>query len=185
MALAPLATVADLADRGILDGYREVALKVASAAVREAADAVISQTTTTMTLTARHDTHLALPGPITAVSSITMAGAAVTGYTIEPDGLTYCRGWGSGNVVVTFTHGLAEVPDDIVDLTCSLAKAWLDHVAAGGGSIAGLASVRLDDAAESYTDEAAGQVSPVFIPAITRTHLRARFGGGAKVVSTR
>lgn len=185
MALEPLATMADLSDRGILDGHRAAALKVASAAVREAADAVISQTVSTMTITARHDTHLPLPGPIAAVSSITIGGAAVTGFSIEPDGLTYYRGWGLGDVTVTFTHGLVEVPADIVDLTCNLAKAWLDHVAAGSGTTAGLKSVRLDDAAEDYDAESAGQVSPVYIPEITRRHLRARFGGGAKVVSTR
>jgi hypothetical protein len=83
---------------------------------------------------------------------------------------------------VTYTHGLATVPADIVDLTCSLAKAWLDHIAAGGGSVAGLASVRLDDAAESYTDEAASQISPAFIPEATRTWLAGRFGGGVEVV---
>jgi hypothetical protein len=85
---------------------------------------------------------------------------------------------------VTFTHGLAVVPADIVDLTCVLAKAWLDHVADGGTSTAGLKSVRIDDAAEGYTDEAAGQVSPVFIPEVTRRWLAARFSGGVAVVET-
>lgn len=186
MALAPLATVADLSARGITAGESaDTALKVASAAVREAADAVISRTTTTLTFSARHHTFLPLPGPVTAVSEVTVGGAAVTAYELEVDGLHYSRGWGAGDVSVTFTHGLAEVPADIVDLTCNLAKAWLDHVAAGGGSTAGLISVRLDDAAEGYTDEAAGQVSPVFIPKATCDWLRARFGGGATVVSTR
>lgn len=185
MALAPLATTADLSDRNITQGALDVALKVASAAIREAADAVISQTESTLTFPARHDTLLPLPGPIAAVTSVTVAGVAITAYEIEPEGLYLARGWGGGDISVTFTHGLPAVPDDIVDLTCNLAKAWLDHAAGGGGSTAGLKSVRLDDAAEGYSDESAGQVSPVFIPEITRNHLRARFGGGAKVVATR
>lgn len=185
MALAPLATVADLSARGISGDQLETALEVASAVVREAADAVISQTTSTLALNARHDTLLPLPGPVTAVTEVTVGGSVVTGYELEVDGLHYARGWGSGAISVTFTHGLAEVPADVVDLTCNLAKAWLDHNAAGGGSTAGLSSVRLDDGAEAYTDEQAGQVSPVFIPALTRTWLRARFGGGVTVVSTR
>lgn len=185
MAHAPLATVADLSERGIVDDRAATALAVASAAIREAADAVISEATSTLTLRARHETFLPLPGPITAVASVTLGGAAVTAHEIDGDGLYLGSGWGRGDIVVTFTHGLPEVPADIVDLTCNLAKAWLDHATEGGGSTAGLSSVRLDDAAESYTDEHAGQVSPVFIPEITRNWLRARFGGGAAVVGTR
>lgn len=185
MALAPLATTADLSARGITEGELTTALSVASAAVREAADAVISQTTSTLTFPARHATFLPLPKPVTAVSDATVGGVAIDGYEIEPDGLYLCRGWGSGGVSITFTHGLAEVPADIVDLTCNLAKAWLDHSATGGGSTAGLTSVRLDDAAEGYSDESAGQISPVYIPEVTRRWLRARFGSGAEVVSTR
>ena len=185
MALAPLATTADLSARGISGDQADVALAVASAAVREAADAVISQTESTLTFSARHDSFLPLPGPVASVSAVTMSGVAVTGYELEVDGLHYARGWGAGTVSVTFVHGLPEVPVDIVDMTCNLAKAWLDHSANGGGSTAGLSSVRLDDAAEDYTDEQAGQVSPVFIPKLTRQWLRARFGGGATVVSTR
>jgi hypothetical protein len=76
------------------------------------------------------------------------------------------------------------VPADIVDLTAQLATAWLRHQSEGGGSTAGLTSARLDDAAETYSAESAGQVSPVYIPAVTRQWLAARFGGGAMVVET-
>jgi hypothetical protein len=185
MAHAPLATVADLSQRDISGSQLEVALDVASAKVREAADAVISQTTSTLTLNPHNFSFLPLPGPVTAVSAVTLAGAPVTAYELESDGLYLASGWGRGAISVTFTHGLVEVPSDIVDLTCNLAKAWLDHQAEGGGSTAGLTSVRLDDAAEGYSDESAGQVDPVYIPEITRRHLRARFGGGATVVGTR
>lgn len=189
MALAPLAVTADLALRGVDTDSNPPrvakALDVASAAVRDAAGAVISQVTSTLTMNALHDTFLPLPGPITDVSAATVNGAAVTSYVIEDGGLTLDGGWGAGDIEVTFTHGLAEVPEDLVDLTCNLAKAWLDHIAEGGGSTAGLTSVRVDDAAEGYTDESAGQVSPVFVPEVTRQWLVARFGGGATVVGAR
>lgn len=188
MTLTPLATSADLLVRGFAGDSperEEVALRVASAAVRDAANAVIGEVTSTLTLNALHDTFLPLPGPVTGITSVTVNGVAVTAYEVEPDGLTLNCGWGAGAIEVTFTHGLATVPDDVVDLTCTLAKSWLDHTDQGGGSTAGLKSVRLDDAAEGYTDEAAGQVSPVFIPEITRHWLAARFGGGATVVHTR
>ena len=188
MALAPLAAVADLLLRGVDTSHSTrtaKALDVASSAVRDAAGAVISEVTSTLTLNALHDTFLPLPGPVTAVTSATVNGVPVTAYENRGDGLHLSGGWSAGPIVVTFTHGLPEVPEDIVDLTCNLATAWLNHVAEGGGSTAGLESVRLDDDAEAYSDEFAGQVSPVFIPEVTRQWLRARFGGGVTVVETR
>ena len=188
MALNPLAAVADLSARGVYISDNEkaaTALEVASAAIREAAGAVISQVESTLTFNPLYDTFLPLPGPITAVSEVTVNGVPTTSYDIEDGGLRLSSGWAAGEVVVTFTHGLATDPADIVDLTCQLAISWLEHAASGGGSTAGLASARVDDAAETYTDEAAGQISPVFIPAVTRTWLANRFGGGAQVVSFR
>ena len=185
-ALAPLATAADLSARGVTNPRATTALAVASAAVRDAAGAVISQTTSTLTLRGHGETFLTLPGPVTAVTAASIAGVEVTEFEIELDGLHLDRGWSHGeDIAVTFTHGLATVPADIVDLTCQLAIAWLNHTEAGGGSTAGLTSVRLDDAAESYSDEAAGQITPVFIPEVTRQHLRARFGTSAQVVGFR
>lgn len=188
MALATLAVAADLSARGVDTSNADrvaVALEVASAAVRDAAGAVISQTTSTLTFHGHHETLLALPGPITDVAAVTIDGTAVTEYEIEHDGLYLASSWGSGDISVTFTHGLPTVPADIVDLTCQLAIAWLGHTAQGGGSTAGLTSVRIDDAAESYNDESAGQVSPAYIPSVTRQHLRARFGTAAQVIGFR
>lgn len=188
MAHAPLAVAADLTARGVdvsNTARINTALAVASAAVREAADAVISEVESTLTLRGSCDTFLQLPGPVTAVSAVTLAGAVVTAHEVETDGLYLGSGWGRGDIVVTFTHGLAEVPADIVDLTCDLAKEWLDHQDDGGGSTAGRTSLKVDDFAEGYSDESAGQVSPVYVPELTRNWLRARFGGGATVVGTR
>lgn len=190
MALAPLATTTDLSDRGVTTGNMAVALQVASAAVRDAAGVAIGEETSTVVVNAGAGNLLSLPGPVTSVAAVAIDGTAISSddFEVLPNGLWRHCGWmvcgRPVSVSVTYTHGLATVPDDIVDLTCVLAKAWLDHVAAGGGSVAGLTSARLDDAAETYSAEAAAQVSPVYIPEVTRNWLARRFGGGVEVVET-
>lgn len=188
MALAALAITADLPSVWQAHEDAPRALLVASAAIRDAAGAAISEETSTVVVSATTGTLLGLPGPITAVSAVLYDGDALSSddYEVLPNGLWRRGGWGCAPVpvTVTFTHGLAAVPDDIVDLTCQLAAAWLSHQDAGGGSTAGLTSARIDDAAETYSDESSGQISPVYIPAVTRTWLANRFGGGAVVVET-
>lgn len=182
MALAPLAAEADLPAGTTGDVAR--ALRVASAAIRDAAQSVISGTDATVTVPATQGNLLRLPGPVQAVTEVTVDGTAVTDYQVFGEGLWRRCGWGTEPVpvAVTGSFGLADVPDDIIDLTVQLALAWLAHMATGGGSTAGVASARIDDAAETYTEEASGQVSPLFIPEATRTWLASRFGGGVEVV---
>lgn len=188
MALTPLATAADLPSLWQAHADSGRALLVASAAIRDAAGAAISEETSTVTVSAPSGTLLGLPGPVTAVASVSLDGDALTSdeYEVLSNGLWRRGGWGCAPVpvTVTYTHGLAAVPDDIVAYVCTLAVAWLEHQESGGGSTAGLKSVKIDDAAESYNDEAAGRISPVYIPADDRQWLRARFGGGAVVVET-
>lgn len=188
MALDPLADTSDLpsvwrdnedADRG---------LAVASSAIRDAAGCPISRLTATIKTQATPGNLLTLPGPVTEVTEVVCDGVTLgtSDYEVLPNGLWRHCGWGRTPVLVavTCTFGLAEVPDDIVDLCCELAVAWLEHRAAGGGSTAGLVAVSIDDAREQYTEEHAGQVSPVYIPKATRDWLKARFSGGAFVVVT-
>lgn len=187
MALAPLASVADLSARGITDPKSATALEVASAAVRDAAEATISQETSTVIVNAGRGNLLTLPGPITAVTAVTIGGSSVTDYEILPNGVWRHCGWGSAptRVTITYTHGIAVVPADIVDLTCTLARAWLDDLAEGGGSSTrGLKSVKIDDASETYTDEQAAAVSSTYIPKATREWLARRFGSQVAVVET-
>lgn len=186
MTLAPLASASDLAARGITDGRAATALEVASAAIRDAAGVPISVTTATVVVTGGPENVLTLPGPVRSVASVAVDGVTVTDFQRLPAGLWRSCGWGCEPVPVsvTFTFGLDAVPADVVDLCCQLAIAWLAHTSEGGGSTAGLKSVRIDDAAEAYSDEAAGQVSPVFIPEVTRQWLRSRFGSSAVVVGT-
>ena len=188
MALAPLATTTDLSDRGVTTGNMSKALAVASAAIRDAAGSSISSLTSTVVVNGGWGNLLGMPGPVTSVASVLVDGSAIASddYEVLPNGLWRHCGWMVCGrpvpVTVAYTHGLAAVPDDIVDLTCQLAIAWLNHTSTGGGSVAGLQSAAIDDAREAYTDEAAGQISPAFIPEATRNWLARRFGGGVEVV---
>jgi hypothetical protein len=187
VALDPLADPTDLPSAWQESPDAERALLVASAAIRDAAGAPISRTTATVTIPAPTSGRvLALPGPVTAVTAVSIDGTEVTDYENLGDGLWRSCGWAHEPVPVsvTGTFGLTEVPADIVDLTCQLAVAWLQHNDAGGGSTAGLTSAAIDDARETYSDESAGQISPTYIPEATRNWLARRFGGGAVVVET-
>lgn len=189
MVLDSLAIAADLPTRWAVHPDAGTALDVASAAIRDAAGSVISRTTATVTVVAGMSRLLPLPGPVTSVTSVSVDGTvlASTDYRVLPEGLWRSRGWslcGPLPVEVTYTGGLVEVPADIMDLCVQLAVSWLTHQEAGGGSTAGLRSAALDDAKEEYTSEAAGQVSPVFIPEVTRRWLAARYGGGVSIVES-
>lgn len=196
MPLAALATTTDLTARDITvpaGMNATVVLDSASSAVRDAAGCPISQTTSTVALVTDDWCSLELPGvPVTACTSV-----AVEGVTVTPSTLTngcWSDGWRlAGNtilfrgqtfeipatVTVTYTHGFAVVPTDIVDLVCGVAA--IAFAQDGDYGNAGrLQSVRLGDFAESYNPAAgAGSPSPVAIPKSVRDALRARFGTSA------
>lgn len=188
MTLAPLATTADLLTRGFDLTNAALALDIASSLVRDAAGCPISAQTSTITLAGTRANLLELPGPVTSVDTVTIDGQTVTDYETLPNGLWRRCGWAHGKhltqVTVAYTYGLTAVPVDIVDLTCTLAKAWADHQTSGGGSTAGLLAVSIDDAREQYTAEAAGQLTGAFIPEATREWLARRFSGSVAVVET-
>lgn len=187
MALEPLASVTDLSarsDEAAADVNATTALNVASAAIRDAADSPISQTIGTVTVVGSASPTLTV-GLLRNVTAVTIDGEAVTDYKLTGTGLWRACGWGDySEVAITGTFGLPTVPDDIVDMCCQLAISWINHSAEGAGSTAGLTMAAIDDAREGYTEEAAGQVSPVFIPEVTRRWLRQRFSGGVSVVET-
>lgn len=186
MTLAPLAEPTDLPTAWADHPDAQKAIDAASASIRDAAHGPISAFTGTITTDAPSGVKLSLPAPVREITAVTLDGSPVSDWRNLGDGLWRRHGWGHDHapVAVTGTFGLATVPADIVQLCVDLAVAWLQHQTAGGGSTAGLKSVSIDDASESYTDEAASQVTPVFIPELTRDWLRARFGGGAYVVGT-
>lgn len=191
MALAPLATATDLQTRGVdvTDTARvDAALASASESVRDAAGCPISEVSATISLPAPPpcDQWLDLPGPVTDIASVEVAGEAVTDYVRQGSSLWLRGGWRSSlepvNVDVDLTFGLAEVPADIVSLVCDLAQASLLQDAPTPG---GLSSVAIDDYRESYATGAEAQVSVFEIPPRTRAWLRQRFGATAFVVQER
>ena len=197
MALDPLATVADLAALGLTLEDTETAvaeryLAVASAAVRDAAGSTISQTTSTVTVEGEADQRLRLPGaPITAVDSVAIDGVPATDWRLRTDRLWRFGGWtaasGPSEVEVTYTHGLPEVPPDIVDLVCRMVAAALVAYRAddtGEGLAAGnITSERLGDWAVTYGSD--GLITEMELPSYLRERLSARFGGGVSLLRSR
>lgn len=209
MPLAPLATLGDLAARGIVVASAEETvtgtfLAVASATVREAAGAAISEVTGTVALPGRCDPRLRLPGaPVTAVAAVDIDGDPVpagAGWKLV-DGVLYrTHGTGAGApgrpwaprrdipvvVTVTYTAGLPEVPADVVDLVCRLVAAALVALrSADDGS--GLAvdrktSESIGDYSVSY-DTATRSTDMHLAPHLVEA-LRSRFGAGAATIGT-
>ncbi|MDA2805708.1 hypothetical protein [Nocardiopsis suaedae] len=196
--LASLATVADCETRGLTVTAEEaplleVYLASASAAVREAAGAPISQTTSTITLEGRTGAWLRLPAPpVVAVSQVLLDGEEVTDYRVRTTDLWRRTGWQTvceepSQVEVTYTHGLDPVPADIVDLVCRIAAQTLVAYRSGLGG-EGLAardvrSERIGDYSVTYGDD--GGVTELELSDRLRRRLAARFGGGAVVVGSR
>lgn len=197
MALDPLATVADLTARGLAVDESETAivtvyLDVASAAVREAAGCPISQTTSTITLMGEADQWLTLPAPpITAVTHVEVDGVPVADWRLRNHRLWRAAGWTAGSypseVEVAQTHGLPDVPSDIVDLVCRIAAAALMAYRAdedGAGLAAeDIRSERIGDYAVTYGDS--GLITKMELPDYLRERLAARFGGGFALLRSR
>ncbi|MGW2044642.1 hypothetical protein ACWCPF_05595 [Streptomyces sp. NPDC001858] len=197
MALAALATTADLAARGLTvtaqeETVAETYLDVASTAVREAAGVPISQTTSTVTLEGPAAEWLTLPGPpIVSVATVEIDGEAVTDWRLRSHRLWRAGGWSPGcgpsDVEVIQTHGLAVVPSDIVDLVCRIAATALADYRAdpdGAGLAAGdIRSERIGDYSVTYGDS--GLITGMELPDYLRERLAARFGGGAALVTFR
>ncbi len=175
--MEPLATYDDLSARDIPSTSRTDAdLASASAAVREAAGSPISQVTATARALGGRGQWLHLPGPVVAVTAVTIDGETVTDSTAFPHALFRRCGWGEvGSVVtVTGTFGLAEVPADIVSLVC-------DMVAMASGDIVDprVSQETIDDYRVTYRDDAGASVFE--LPKRTRDALFARFSGGVAV----
>ncbi|MFE6223326.1 hypothetical protein [Streptomyces sp. NPDC057854] len=197
MALAPLATTDDLTVRGLAiepaeEPFVASALDAASAAVREAAGAPISQTTSTVLVEGEPGQRLRLPGPpLLAVAAVAIDGQAVTDWLIRSGRLYRAAGWtGPGDtaeVEVTYTHGLPEVPADIVDLVCRMvagAVAAYRSSADGTGLAAqSITQERIGDYSVSYGSD--GRISDMDLPQYWRERLEARFGGGAQLLRSR
>lgn len=197
MALDPLATQADLEARGLTVDPSETAmvavyLDVASTSVREAAGSPISETTSTITLEGEPGQWLTLPGlPVSAVATVEVDGETVTDWRLRSQRLWRAVGWtgcdGPSEVEVTQTHGLADVPSDIVDLVCRMVagalKAQRAEEDGTGLATVVITSERIGDYAVTYGGD--GRVSEMDLPQYWRERLEARFGGGAALLRSR
>lgn len=192
MSLANLAASSDLSTRGADNTNTDLVdemLAVASSTVRGAAASPILETDSTVTLVAWGGQWLQLPGnPVTSISSVTLNGTAVTGWTLDAGTLWRAAGWGSesapATVVVELTHGFSEVPPEIRNLVCDLAIAGLLAASEGARDVRKVAE-RIDDYSVTFAQGADAVASIMELPSATRSMLRNRFGGGASLVVTR
>lgn len=204
MALSPLATADDLASRGIDTGFDELDkyLAIASSAVRAAAGSPIAETTSTITLDGYvGEEWIRLPGaPVREVTEVLVDGEAVDDWRNADGRLWRPGGWARGGwrgrpseVTVTYTHGLPEVPEYIIDLVCAMvvsARAALDADDDGMGFAIDngrVQSVTIDGFTEAYatSGDAIEAVTAMTLPARTRRWLASEFGGGTSTVSSR
>jgi hypothetical protein len=195
--LDPLATVDDLTVRGMAVAPDEAAmaavyLDVASTAVRDAAGTAISRTTSTVALEGGAGQWLTLPGmPVHEVSVVQLDGRPVTDWKLRSGRLWLAGGWTGcepSEVEVTYTHGLVEVPADIVDLVCRMAAAAVVayRSAEGGEGMAASREVtaeRLGDWSVSYASD--GRVSTMELTQHWRDRLAARFGSSVTALRSR
>lgn len=143
----------------------------------------------TATVTFQHDpgeARIRLPQwPVTAVTTVKVNGTPVTDAELR-DGHLYRWGWPAGTgsqfseVEVTFGYGHTTVPAELTLWACVLAAGALAQSARAGtlgGS--GVSSERIDDYAVNYEP---GSVA-MSLPARVLERLRARYGGGADIVS--
>lgn len=198
MALASLATVADLSVRGVdtsdVAAITEL-LAAASSAVREAAGVAITRATTTVTLWTTPTRRIDLPGPpVVSVDSVVLDGTTLTvdtDYVLRGHALwrVNCTTWQyigdpPSELVVTYTHGLAEVPADIVDLVCSLVAAGVSRAADGYDPHVGETYESIDDSRTGFAIGADAVASVMELPDRTRRWLARRFGGSSVVVGS-
>lgn len=193
MVLPALAVDADLSARGITaaDPLKAALLASASASVRRAAASPILRTTSAVELTGWRDSRfLQLPGPpVVSVDTVAVDGAAVSDY--RPAGVQLWRacGWsaddGPATVAVTLTHGLVEVPADIVDLVCSLVGAGAAAAQEGYAAHGGVIAERIEDYSVQWAQGAEAVASVMELPRGTRSWLRQTFGGGVGTVTFR
>lgn len=191
MALAPLATVADLTARGVTidpadEDVAATFLAVASAAIREAAGVPIApQVESTVSgLFADDSLWLTLPGPpVVSVSSVSVDGAPVTDWTLRNGRIRRAAGW-NGDVTATYTHGLPSPPADLVDLTCRLALAGFNASQNGSLAASNVWQERIGDYFVMYRQDS-GSTSEMDLPSGLRARIAARFGGGANILVSR
>ncbi|MFE3452386.1 hypothetical protein ACFXJ8_26030 [Nonomuraea sp. NPDC059194] len=155
--MAALATAADAVRFGytLPAGEESKLLDRASVRLRRAAGQQISETTSTVRL--RVDGGVVtLPGPpVTAVATVAKlaedGGSTLTGWRWDGYDRVTCIPW-CYDVNVTYTHGFAPIPDELLELVCSVA-ARLGSAPTSGGMEAGVRSESIDDYQVTYATD--------------------------------
>lgn len=184
--MQPLATRVDLANRGISassEALADALLEAVSAAIRDAAGSPITQETSTVTMWTEPARRIELPArPVISVASVSVDGEPVADWTLRGSALWRSEPWQARSeppreLVVTFTHGYATVPADIVQLACVLVAAGLAAADGDGfGANRGKTYTSIDDYREGFATGSTEVVDPTEIPERTRLALRRRFG---------
>ena len=112
--LQPLASVADAADFGLT--VTEAAIRRASARIRGHVRQQITAGTSTTVLPA---SERVLPErPVQSVESVTDADGNAVTYTLESARIVTES---AGRLTVTYSHGFYVLPDELVELVCTVA----------------------------------------------------------------
>src|SRR5690625_144396 len=156
--MQPLATVDDLAGRGISTEPRALAeslLESVSASVRDAAGSPISLHTSTFTLSGTPSPWLSLHvyAPRDP-SEVTIDGVEVTDFKLIDGNLWRRGGWvvshDPSHVSVTLEHGLDQVPADIVNMVCMFVAAGMTEAKSNFQKPRGRQYMSLDDYREGF-----------------------------------
>lgn len=166
-------------------------LAAASDEVRAVTGQTITRDTTTAVLPGVEDYWLPLPqSPVVSVQSVVMDGKPVTDFQLIGGKLYRWWGWQDLFIIyeprtisVTYTHGYASVPGELVTLVCALASAAMQQSKSGQlGPTPGLVGTAIDDFREQYATGSDAVPHVITIPPPTAARLRARYGGGASGV---
>lgn len=200
----PLATPTDLANLLQVDPYTGAELTHvtdllarASGEIRSAIGQIVTLVEDdTISLPVEElGTELELPElPVVSVSAVAIDDKAVTDYKLIGSKLYRWLGWADralywigqpANVTVTYTHGIATVPEELNTLCCSLAAYAKAQLAATGtlGPMPGVASEAIDDYRRVNTTGDAAIAHVMELPEGTKKRLRAAYGTGAATVS--
>src|SRR5690606_6300853 len=156
----------------------ESLLASVSAAVREAAGVCITLETSTFTIPTEPSRRVDLPvRPVRSVESVTLDGETVTDYLVRGSAIWRDIPWQRtgaipGELVIEATHGLDEVPADIVKLVCTLVAAGLIEAEEGLGANRGVSGEGVDDYRISFTRGEDEVVDKTELPERTRNMLR-------------
>lgn len=165
--MAALATAADATRFGytLPAGQEDELLDRASVRLRRAAGQQISETTSTVRL--RVDGGVVtLPGPpVSAVTSVARlaedGGTTLTGWRWDGYDRITCIP-SCYDVNVTYSHGFSPIPDELLELVCSVA-ARLGSAPTSGGMEAGVRSESIDDYSVTYATDSLETASGLLV----------------------